>query len=110
MIKHSGCRYNYYSKHGLYHAVGGDYVRTTQDLTFSQGEQLKTVDVTIINDNVFENLENFSARITTFDRRVIITEPNAVVQVVDDDIGMTYIHVSMIVTQFHFSNFSSNRG
>ena len=89
MIKHSGC------KMCLYHAVGGDYVRTTQDLTFSQGEQLKTVDVTIINDNVFENLENFSARITTFDRRVIITEPNAVVQVVDDDIGMMYIYMSL---------------
>ena len=66
---------------------------TTQQLTFSQGTQLQTVNVTIIDNNIFENTETFSAQLTTSDGRVNIVESSAVTQIVDDDNGMPHIHV-----------------
>lgn len=67
--------------------IDGDYINKMQDITFSPGDQLKRVNVTIIDDNIFENLEEFSAQLTTLDGRVIIAESDAVVQIVDDDNG-----------------------
>ena len=64
---------------------GGDYVGKVEDLTFSPGETQKTVEVTIITDNVYEGLQEFFAKLTTTDSGVNIFEPDATVQIVDDD-------------------------
>ena len=63
-------------------------MRTTQTVTFSPGTQSQTVQVPIIDDNIFESTEDFSAQLTTSDRRVNIVEPTAVATIVDDDTGM----------------------
>ena len=63
-------------------------MRTTQTVTFSPGTQSQTVQVPIIDDNIFESNEDFSAQLTTSDRRVNIVEPTAVATIVDDDTGM----------------------
>ena len=75
--------------------VNGDYVRTTQTVRFSPGTQSQTVLVPLINNNIFESTEDFSAQLTTSDRRVNIVEPMAVATIVDDDTGMHYPSVSL---------------
>lgn len=71
----------------LYLITDGDYVTITQEIIFLPGDQLKTVNVTIIDDDIFENLEDFSAQLSTLDGRVVLAESNAVAQIVDDDSG-----------------------
>ena len=61
---------------------------TTQELTFSQGTQFQTVDVVLIDNNVFENIEDFFVQLTSADSRVTIFEPSAEIQILDDDNGM----------------------
>ena len=63
---------------------------TVQELTFSQGTQFQAVDVVIIDNNVFENTENFFAELTSADRRITIVNSNAETQIEDDDNGMEY--------------------
>lgn len=56
-------------------------------ITFSPGVRQQTVTVQIMDDNIFEILEEFSARLTTSDRRVDIVEPDATVEIEDNDNG-----------------------
>ena len=44
--------------------------------------------VPIVDDSIFETLEEFSARLTTSDSRVTIVEPEATVEIVDNDDGI----------------------
>ena len=76
--------------HRLYNpdnAEGSDYESTTQEITFSQGEQFKTVEVPVIDDDAFEDTEEFSAQLTTTDIRVNIVERDATARILDDDDG-----------------------
>lgn len=43
--------------------------------------------MTIIDDDIFENLEEFSAQLSTLDERVVLADYNAVAQIMDDDSG-----------------------
>ena len=64
---------------------GSDYIETTQELTFAPGETLQSVAVTIIDDNVYEVLEEFTAELTTTDSGVDIFQPDATARINDDD-------------------------
>ena len=64
---------------------GGDYVGKVENITFLAGETQKTVEVMIINDSVYEGLQEFSARLTTTDGGVNIFEPIANVRITDND-------------------------
>lgn len=46
----------------------------------------------IFNDNVYEGLEGFFAQLTTTDSGVNIFEPDAAIQITDNDGNHTYIH------------------
>lgn len=74
--------------------VNGDYVGTTQAVTFTPGTAQQTVQVPIIDDSVFESTEQFSAQLTTTDRRVNIVEPSASATIRDDDTGMFTVSLS----------------
>ena len=54
-------------------------------MTFAPGETLQRVDVAIINDNVYEVLEEFTAELTTTDSGVDIFQPDAAARISDDD-------------------------
>ena len=56
-------------------------------ITFSQGAQRQTVTVPIIDDRIFEILEDFTAQLTTSDRRVSIVDSEATVEITDNDNG-----------------------
>ena len=76
--------------HRLYNldnTEGSDYESTTQEITFSQGEQFKTVEVAVIDDDAFEDTEEFSAQLTTTDIRLNIVERDATARITDDDDG-----------------------
>ena len=66
-------------------AEGSDYTPTAQELTFTAGETLKQVEVTIVNDNVYEVLEEFTAELATTDSGVDIFQPDATARISDDD-------------------------
>ena len=75
----------------FFNVVNGDYMRTEQVITFSPGVRQQTVTVQIMDDNIFEILEEFSARLTTSDRRVDIVEPDATVEIEDNDNGNSLV-------------------
>ena len=75
-------QYNYSLK---YPTGESDYIETTREVTFAPGETLQRVDVTIINDNVYEGLEEFTAELTTTDSGVDIFQPDATARISDDD-------------------------
>ena len=86
--------------HRLYNpdnAEGSDYESTTQEITFSQGEQFKTVEVPVIDDGVFENTEEFSAQLTTTDIRVNIVERDATARIADNDDGNAYRNIIIYI-------------
>ena len=56
-------------------------------VTFSQGDERQTVTVQIIDDTFFEILEEFTAQLTSSDRRVNIVESEATAEIVDNDNG-----------------------
>ena len=75
-----------YSKHCT---DGSDYIETTQELTFEPGDILHSVSVTIINDNVYEGLEEFTAELTTADSGVDIFQA----RISDDDGNLIQTHM-----------------
>ena len=60
-------------------------METTQVLTFAPGKAVQNVSVIIINDNVYEVLEEFTAELTTTDSGVDIFQPDATARISDDD-------------------------
>ena len=66
-------------------AAGNDYVGTSQIVTFAPGDTIKTVQVPINNDTVYEGLEQFTAQLTTTDSGVVIFQPDAIARINDND-------------------------
>jgi len=65
--------------------VNSDYVEVpSTELTFAAGETEKTIEITLIDDNIFENPENF--RVILSDQSVgDLPDPEATATIVDDD-------------------------
>ena len=66
-------------------AEGDDYIGTQQRVTFQPGQSTQTVQVTLINDNVYEGLQEFSAELTTADSGVNLFQPDATARIIDED-------------------------
>ena len=71
-------------------------MRTEQVVTFSQGVQEQTVTVQVIDDTLFEILEEFTAQLTSSDRRVNIFESVATAEIVDNDNGKDMISIMSV--------------
>ena len=76
-------------------------------ITFPQGVLQQTVTVPIIDDVIFEMLEEFSAQLTASDRRITIIEPVAAAEIVDNDNGkLSYFDIKVVeMYTFHFQNY-----
>ena len=72
-----------------------------QELTFSPGETMKRVEVTIVNDDVYEGLEEFTAELTTTDSGVDIFQPDATARINDDD-GICYLYAFSCFNVFQY--------
>ena len=64
---------------GDYSAVSGFSV------VFGPDEEVKTVEVPIVNDDLLEEDENFFGRLVTSDPDVDVINPNAEVTIIDDE-------------------------
>lgn len=71
---------------------------TTETITFEPGQSIATAQVMISNDNVYEGVQEFSARLTTTDSGVNFFEPEATIQITDDD-GNLNSHVCINLTK-----------
>ena len=66
-------------------SVPSDYSSVNQGLTFSQSSSRECVNVSIVNDDELENVEEFKLTLTTGEDRVNL-DPNATtVRITDDD-------------------------
>ena len=66
--------------------VGNDFVDVSETLTFSPGDLRKTLSVSIISDDICENAETFSVRLSSMDPNVQVGGVNpANVTITDDD-------------------------
>ena len=68
---------------------GRDYIGLPESfshvLTFTPSETKQYIFIPIIDDNVYEGVEEFYGRLTTTDRAVHITYPDATAQITDND-------------------------
>ena len=64
---------------------GNDYVGTSETITFQPGQSLQSLQVMIVNDNVYEGFQEFFAEIATTDSGVSIFQPGATVRIIDED-------------------------
>ena len=76
--------------------VETDFEETAQFVEFDVGESLRSVTVFLVNDEVLEDLEMFSATLIPFETNVIVEETSsrADIFIVDDDreyLSLTYI-------------------
>ena len=62
-----------------------DYIATTQQVVFAPGEKEKIVSVPIVNDDVLEGEEMFSATLTTNDPKVTLFNSSTSVSITDND-------------------------
>ena len=68
-----------------------DYVpKNMSEVTFAPNETVKTVQVTIVNDNTTESQEMFSGRLTSVSPIVYIGQGEADVLIVDDDSELVF--------------------
>lgn len=58
-------------------------------VTFQPGQSTQTVQVPLIDDNVYEGLEEFSAELITTDSGVNLFQPDATARIRDED-GNTF--------------------
>ena len=67
--------------------AGEDYTATSQTVTFAPTEMSKIVMVPIRNDNIFEGLEQFTARLSipAGETGVMLGAAMATVEITDDD-------------------------
>ena len=56
-------------------------------MEFNPGEYFKEIDVSIVDDEVLEDLEMFSATLTSYEPNVVVEEfsDRAIVSIVDED-------------------------
>ena len=57
----------------------------TMTVIFGPGETTADVNITIVNDNIMEGTEMFSATLTTADPNVMIGDGTATVTILDED-------------------------
>ena len=76
-----------------------------QTLTFSSGETIEVMVVPILDDNVFEGNEEFYATLITTDSGVVITEPYATVNIIENDSESTLI-TNFVSVSLRFTIFS----
>ena len=57
----------------------------TMTVIFGPGETTADVNITIVDDNIMEGTEMFSATLTTADSNVMIGDGTATVTILDDD-------------------------
>lgn len=69
----------------IYFTAGIDFIASSGVLTFSPGVLEKTIEVTVINDNVYEGLQEFYAELSTNEMQVNIFQTDAMAQIIDDD-------------------------
>ena len=72
---------------------GSDYIGGVQELTFMPGESQLLVLVLIVEDAVYEGVQEFYAKLTTTDNGVNIVEPNATAVIYDND-GMYLVIIN----------------
>ena len=61
-----------------------DYTAASGIVTFSSSLRQQCVDITIVDDNVFESLETFTVNINTSVERVVFKNNITMVEIVDD--------------------------
>lgn len=78
--------------------AGADFIIASGELNLRPGDTEGMFEVTIINDSVFEGLQEFSAQLQTAESRVVIIMPDTTVEIIDDD-GKT---MSLMHTHIHY--------
>ena len=74
--------------HNIHHLPSDkmDYTAASGEFTFSSSSSQQCVNITILDDSVFESmLETFSVNIDTSVDRVVLEPNTTVVQIVDND-------------------------
>ena len=69
----------------IFPAATSDYIPVTQILEFQSGETEKKITVTIVNDAMIEEAENFELYLTGGIGVLLSPFPRAVVTIVNDD-------------------------
>ena len=64
--------------------IGSDFVATSETISFTTGETTQTIEVFISDDNILEGSEEFYVTLTTTDSDVVIFQPNATINIVED--------------------------
>ncbi|XP_033216462.1 sodium/calcium exchanger 3 isoform X2 [Belonocnema kinseyi] len=83
-INHA-CSVDYYTEDGSAEA-GSDYVPAKGTLNFEPGETKKTIKLSVIDDDVFEEDEHFYVRLTNVSKPAMLVSPSlATVMILDDD-------------------------
>jgi sugar lactone lactonase YvrE len=94
----------YTTRDGTAKTADGDYVSKTGTITFGPGETFKQISVTVTNDNVLENAENFFIDLSDPQGASIDAgSDTATVTIADDDSGSSSF-------QFSSANYSVNEG
>jgi hypothetical protein len=71
--------------------AGADFTSTSGTLIFAEGEQLKTIDVPILNDGLTEGWESFSLRLTNPTGGMLLGYPDtAQIMIEDNDPGVRF--------------------
>ena len=70
-----------------YVAASNDFATSVEPLTFQSGSMLECVSISITNDTILENSEEFSVQLTTTDSAVNLnaTSNSATVTITDND-------------------------
>ncbi|XP_011496483.1 PREDICTED: sodium/calcium exchanger 3 [Ceratosolen solmsi marchali] len=79
------CTVDYCTEDGTAEA-GSDYVSVKGTLTFESGETRKTIKLSVIDDELFEEDEHFYVRLTNCSQPALLASPSlATVMILDDD-------------------------
>ncbi|XP_034941333.1 sodium/calcium exchanger 1 [Chelonus insularis] len=79
------CSVDYYTEDGTAEA-GSDYVSAKGTLTFEPGETKKTIKLSVIDDELFEEDEHFYVRLSNVTQPAMLVSPSlATVMILDDD-------------------------
>ena len=71
--------------HGFHVADGEDYIGKTESVTFQPGQSLSSVQVMLIDDAVYEGLQEFSLVLSSTESAVNIFQADSTAQITDDD-------------------------
>ena len=79
--------YIFPSSHDILSTDGSDYTGLAQTLTFDRDTTSITIPVSILNDDIQESVEDFTALLTTNEDPTVVmfTTPSTTVQIGDDE-------------------------